>query len=204
MAHEIKEIKLADLGYDGYFDLQWKSSEFTNFSAARVTAEHREAYKVKDTDGEYLARITGKQMFGAAKRADFPAVGDWVAITRLDNERAVIRDILQRKTVLRKKYSDRHDTQLIATNIDVAFIVESLDRDYNLERFERYFVLVSEGGIKPAIILNKVDLIAEAGQHQRVAQIKSRLGNVDIVLTSTITEQGLHGLTEYITRGKTY
>lgn len=204
MANEITKIKLEDLGYDDLFDLKWKSLELTNSLAARVIAEHKEAYKVKNADGEYLAKITGKQMFNATKREDYPAVGDWVAITKLDEERAVIQNILPRKTILQKKYSDKQDIQIIATNIDVAFIIESLDRDYNLNRFERYFVLVNEGGIKPAIILNKIDLIAEAELNQKIEQLKNRFADIDIILTSAVTEQGLNGLMNYITKEKTY
>ena len=204
MVNEIANIKLEDLGYDEFFDLKWKSFELKNSSIARVIAEHKEAYKVKCSDGEYSAKITGKQIFNATKRADFPAVGDWVAITKLDKERAVIQKILPRKTILQKQYSNKQDAQIIATNIDVAFIVESLDRDYNLNRFERYFVLMDEAGIKPAIILNKIDLAAQAELNQKIEQIKNRFSNIDIILTSAITEQGLNELMNYITRGKTY
>jgi len=204
MANEITKIKLEDLGYDGFLDLKWKSLELTNSSVARVIAEHKEAYKVKNANGEYLAKITGKQMFNARKREDYPAVGDWVAITELDKERAVIHDILPRKTMLKKKYSDKQDTQIIATNIDTAFIIESLDRDYNLNRFERYFVLANEGGVKSAIVLNKTDLVSEAELTQRIDQIKHRFDNIDIIATSTITVRGLDELMIYMTKGKTY
>lgn len=204
MADETANIKLEDLGYDDFFDLKWKSLELTNSSAGRVIAEHKESYKVKSSDGEYLAKITGKQIFNATKRADYPAVGDWVAITKLDKDRAVIQKILPRKTVLQKKSSDKQDAQIIASNIDAALIVESLDKDYNLNRFERYFVLLDEAGIKRAIILNKIDLAAEAELNHKKEQIKNRFGNIDIVLTSAITEQGLNELMNYITRGKTY
>lgn len=204
MANEITKIKLEDLGYDEFFDLKWKSLELTNSSVARVIAEHKEAYKVKNANGEYLAKITGKQMFNATKREDYPAVGDWVAITKLDKERAVIHDILPRKTMLKKKYSDKQDTQIIATNIDTAFIIESLDRDYNLNRFERYFVLASEGGVKSAIVLNKTDLVSETELNQRIDQITHRFDNIDIIATSTITVRGLDELMNYMTKGKTY
>lgn len=204
MTDEIIRIKLEDLGYDEYFDLKRKSLRLANFSIARVIAEHKEAYRVKNFDGEYLAKITGKQIFNATKRADYPAVGDWVAITKLDGERAVIQSILPRKTILQKKYSDKQDIQIIATNIDVAFIVESLDRDFNLNRFERYFVLASEGGIKPVIILNKTDLVLETELNQKIEQIKDRFDNIDIISTSAITEQRLNELMNYIIRGKTY
>jgi ribosome biogenesis GTPase len=204
MTDETVNIKLEDLGYDEFFDLQWNALDLKDFSAGRVIAEHKEAYKVKCSDGEYFAKITGKQILNATKRADYPAVGDWVAITKLDKERAVIQNILPRRTILQKKYSDKQGMQIIAVNIDVALIVESLDKDYNLNRFERYFVLTDESGIKPAIILNKIDLVAEAELNQKIEQIKNRFGGIDIISTSAITEQGLNELMNYITRGKTY
>ncbi len=204
MTDEIAKIKLEDLGYDEFFDLKWKSLELNNLLAARVTAEHKEAYKVINAHGEFLARITGKQMFNAAKRADYPAVGDWVAIAVLDKERAIIHHVLPRKTILRKKYNDKQDTQIIATNIDVAFTVESLDRDYNLNRLERYLVLANDGGIKSAIVLNKTDLVSEAELHRRIGGIKNRFGRIDCISTSTITERGLDDLIHYIGTGKTY
>jgi ribosome biogenesis GTPase len=201
---KITKIKLEDIGYSEFFDLKWKSLKLEDSSVARVIAEHKQAYKVKNANGEFLAKITGKQMFNAARRADYPAVGDWVMITELDEERASIHCVLPRKTILKKKYSDKKDIQIIATNIDVVFIIESLDRDYNLNRFERYLVLANEGGIKPAIVLNKTDLVSESELNQRIKQIKSRFDNINIILTSTITEHGLNELMNYIKKGKTY
>ncbi len=204
MAVEKEKIKLEDLGYDEFFDSQWKSMGLKESSAARVISEHKEAYKVITPDGEYLAKITGRHMFNAETRADYPAVGDWVAITNIDGERAVIQNILPRKTILQKKYNSKLDIQIIATNIDVAFVIESLDRDYNLNRFERFFVLANEGGIKPVIILNKIDLVSQDQLNLIIEQTKSRFGDIDIILTSAVTEHGLDKLIEYITKGKTY
>ena len=204
MTDEITKIKLEDLGYDDFYESQWKSLGSENTFLARVISEHKEAYKVRNSDGEYLAKITGRQMFNAVTRADFPAVGDWVAITVVDEDKAIIQKILTRKTILQKKYSDKQDIQIIATNIDVAFIIESLDRDYNLNRFERFFVLANEGGIKPVIILNKIDLVSQDQLNPIIEQTKNRFDNIDIILTSAVAEQGLDKLIEYITRGKTY
>ena len=195
---------LEALGYDGFFDLQWTASGFKDFLAARVIAEHKEAYTVITAHGEFLAKITGKQMFHATQRADYPAVGDWVAITMFDKDRAVIHHILPRKTILRKKYSNKQDTQIIATNIDIAFIVESLDRDFNLNRLERYLVLANEGGIKPVIVVNKTDLVSEAELQRRVEEIKNRFGRIDSIPTSIVTDSGLDKLIHYIGAGKTH
>jgi len=179
-------------------------TKLDDFLAARVIAEYKGMYKVKNENGEYSARITGKQMFKASSREDYPAVGDWVAITELNKEQAVINKILPRKTIIKRKFSGKNETQIIATNIDVAFIIESVDRDYNLNRFERYFAIVNDGGVKPVIILNKIDLISKEELASKVTQIKDRFADFDFILTSTITDEGLNELKKYILKGKTY
>ena len=196
--------KIEDLGYDEFFESNRKNLKLGGFSVARVTVEYKGAYKVRNANGEYFAKITGKQIFHALSREDYPAVGDWVAITELNKEQAVIHSILPRKTVIKRKYSSKNETQIISTNIDVAFVVESVGRDYNLNRFERYFAIAANGGIKPAIILNKTDLISKEELDLKLAQLKDRFGDIDIILTSTMTNEGLNELKKYITRGKTY
>lgn len=170
---------------------------------ARVISEYREAYRVKVGEKEYLAKITGKQIFENKRREDYPAVGDFVKIT-VSEEMAIINEILPRKTILQKKYSNKEGSQIIATNIDVAFIVESVDRDFNLNRFERYFVLVNEGKIKPVIILNKIDLVSEEELEIMVNLIKERFDNVEVLLTSTLRKDGLDELVNYIKPEVTY
>lgn len=204
MGNNIKKIKLKDLGYSTFFESNLKKIGLDNYSVARVLAEYKETYRVRTINNEYLARITGKQIFDASLREDFPAVGDWVAITELDKEQAVIHGILPRKTILRKKYSNQQEIQVVATNIDVAFIIESVGRDYNLNRFERYFVLANDGNITPVIILNKIDLISQAELNLKINQIKSRFNDIYVITTSIIIEQGLDELISYITKGKTY
>jgi ribosome biogenesis GTPase len=204
MINEVTKIKYEDLGYDDFFESGRKSLGLIEYSIARVISEHKESYKIKDINSEYLAKITGRQVFNATKREDYPAVGDWVAITMADKETAIIHAILPRKTILSKKYNNKQEVQVIATNIDVAFIIESVGRDYNLNRFERYLILINEAKIKPTIILNKIDLILEEELNLKINQIKERFSDVDIIITSIITEQGLNELVNYIEKGKTY
>lgn len=201
---EIGKEKMEDLGYGAFFESNRKKLGLEGFLVARVIVEYRGAYKVKNESGEYLAKITGKQMFNALSREDYPAVGDWVAISKADDRRAVIRAILPRKTIIKRKYSGKNEVQVIAANIDTAFVVESVDRDYNLNRFERYFAIAKAGGIKPAIILNKIDLISKEELDLKLAQIKDRFSDTDAVFTSIISNEGLKELEEYIKKGKTY
>lgn len=210
MVPKIKKAKNEDFGYDEFFESNRKKLKLGDFSVARVITEHRGAYKVKNATGEYSAKITGKQMFNASSREDYPAVGDWVAIEELDRESATIYGVLPRKTIIKRKHSDKNragekdKTQVIATNIDVAFIVESIDRDYNLNRFERYFAILRNGGVEPVIILNKTDLVSKEELDERLVEVRNRLPDTDIIPTSVLNNDGLDELKGCIIRGKTY
>jgi ribosome biogenesis GTPase len=199
------EYKIEDFGYDDFFESKRKELDLGDFSVARVTSENRESYNVINGDGRFLARITGKQMLDASSREDYPAVGDWVLITELGEGQATIYGILPRKTIIkRNKGIKKTEVQVMGTNIDVAFIVESVNRDYSLNRFERYFTITKDQGIEPVIILNKIDLISQEELDLMVSQIKERFNDVEVILTSTLNEKGLDKLKAYIQKGKTY
>ncbi len=195
---------LKNLGYNESTEFDIKALGLKCNSIARVVAEHRGMYQVKGINGEYLAKLTGKHVFDATERDDYPAVGDWVAITIVDKEKVVIDKILPRKTILRKKHNNKQEGQIIATNVDVAFIVESVGENYSLNRFERYVVLAQEGSIRPIIVLNKTDLISETELKQKIREAKTRFNDIDIVSTSTVTKQGLDSLIDHIKKGETY
>lgn len=205
-----KELKIEDLGWNEFFETKRAELGLESFAVARVIAEHKGAYRIKNESGEFLAKITGKQMFDAESREDFPAVGDWVMIKKADEENAVIQKVLLRKTVMKRKYGDKNKigeknaTQIIAANIDVAFVIESVNRDFNINRIERYFAIAKDGGIRPAVILNKTDLISQEELESKISEIKNRLAEADVIATSIITQEGLDDLEKYITKGQTY
>ena len=174
------------------------------FEVARVIAEYKELYRVKNAAGEYLAKITGKQIFNAASREDFPAVGDWAAISKINDEQAVIEGVLPRKSMIKRKAAGKNEIQIIAANVDIALVTQAVDGDYSLNRFERYFAISRDGGVLPAVVLNKIDLIAKEELDSRISEIKRRFGDIDIIAASTITKTGLDGLRNYIAAGKTY
>lgn len=197
-------MNIEDLGYDTFFETSRNKPEYIGLPVARVIAEHRGLYQVQDEDGKYLAKVTGKQMLDATTRENYPAVGDWVIVSKSDKEHATVRGILPRKTIIKRQNITKNKTQIIATNIDVAFIVESVDRDYNLNRIERYFALAHDGGVKPAIILNKIDLLSQEELDLKLTELKKRFTDTDIIFTSTLTDEGLDKLSLYIQKGKTY
>lgn len=198
-------------GFGSYDKEYWGGLNLSKYKIARIIAEYRGLYKAIANDGEYLARITGRHIFDSTDRECFPAVGDWVGLTDCCGGKAIISMILPRNTILKKKnasmrerYGGRKEAQVIATNIDTAFIIESTDRDFNLNRLDRYLVQISDGGIKPAIIINKIDLISETELKNKIEQINMRFKDVDVIPTSVLTEMGLAALNNYIKDGKTY
>ncbi len=203
-------IKIEDLGWDDFFESQITELKSDNFAVARVMAEYKGAYKVKNENGEFLAKITGKQVFKAQSQEDYPAVGDWVVINELDNNQAMIKAILTRKSIIKRRFGDKNkggeknDVQVIAANVDVAFIVQSVGRDFSVNRFERYLAVVKDSGIKPVIIINKIDLIPQAELNEKLSEIKNRLGDIDVILTSIVNNEGLDELKNHIKKGKTY
>lgn len=203
-------MKMEDLGYTPFFEEKRAELGFSDLPVARVVSESRGAYRVKNTDGEYLARVTGKQMFEASSREDYPAVGDWVVLEELDERNAIIRAVLPRSTILKRKYKDKNrsgeksEAQIIAANIDVAFVVESVDRDYSLNRFERYFAIAKSGGVQPVIVLNKTDLLSEEELEEKLSELRERFPDVHILSTSTVDDGSFDEIEKYIASGKTY
>ena len=204
MDKTIKKLKLKDIGYSDFFEDNRKSTVDNTLTPARIISEHKELYVLRNETSELSAKITGKMMFTALSREDYPAVGDWVLITILDKKQAIIREILPRKTVLIRKSASRSATQIIASNIDTAFIIQSPDRDYNLNRFERYLSLAESGNIKPVIVLNKTDLISESDLELKLDELKTRFKNTDIYAISTVTGKGRADFKRNIKLGVTY
>ena len=210
MENESKNLTLEDLGYSSFFEDNRVGMKLDGFAVARVITETKGAYKVKNTESEYLAKITGKIRHNARSKEDYPAVGDWVAIESSGEGQAVIRGILPRKTVMKRKTGDKNrsgeknDVQMLAANIDTAFIVQSIGRDYSLNRYERYFAIARDGGIEPAVILNKIDLISKEELSIKLDEIKNRLGDVPVFATSIKTGEGLTELKNSIAQGMTY
>lgn len=207
---EEKLKNLESIGFNSFFESKIKDLNLQDISPARVIAEYKEVYKVKNTHGEFLAKITGRRIFEATKREDYPAVGDWVLINEADKEHAVIKSILERQTIIKRRFGDKNKSgeksniQIIATNIDVGFIIESVDRDYSLNRFERYFAILKDGGVKGAIILNKIDLLLKEDKENKLNELRNRFPDVEIIVTSTFNNSGLSELKDYIKKGKTY
>lgn len=175
-------------------------------SIARVTAVDRDQYIVRNAESEVPAKLTGRAVYSCKSPTDLPCVGDWVCVRYHDSgARASILDVLPRKSFLRRKRPGGNvEFQMIAANIDVAFIVQSCHFDFNVRRLERYLVMTCEGHIEPVILLTKIDLISPAALEQLVSKIRHAGIGARIITLSSISGKGVDQIRELIQSGKTY
>lgn len=199
------KMTLKELGYNADLEEFRKSQHLENFLVGRVISEHRERYVVRTTKKEYDAEIIGNLRYSAHQRDDFPAVGDWVAISEYDDEKALIHTVFPRKTIIeRQSVGKQGEKQIIATNIDYAFIVQSVDRDFNINRIERYLTICNTSNVKPIILLNKIDLIDNIKLSDLIRKVKERIQKIPIIAISNETKSGISQLNDKMKKGKTY
>ena len=146
-------MQLEDLGYNETIERFWKENDLDSFEPGRVVEEHKEQYIVRTAGGEYEAEITGTLRYTAESREDFPAVGDWVAVTVYEGGLAIIHRILPRSSILKRNAVGKFgEAQVIAANIDYAFLIQAADRDFNLNRLERYLTICNASRVHPVIL----------------------------------------------------
>lgn len=198
-------MTLNDLGYNSAFERYRKEQNLESFLVGRVISEHKERYIVKNAKGEFEAEILGNLRYAAKSRTDFPAVGDWVAISEYDVNKVLIHAVFPRKNLIERQAVGKHgEKQIIATNIDYAFIIQAIDRDFNINRLERYLTICNTSGIKPVIILSKIDLTDESCLDKFLKQIRNRIKDAPIIAISNETRKGYDELYACIKPGKTY
>jgi ribosome biogenesis GTPase len=198
-------MNLRDLGLTNKLSAYIKAQISAEFTIGRVTQEHRERYIVSTGDKEYEAEITGNLRFTANSRADYPAVGDWVTITTYDPNFALIHKILPRKSLLeRQAVGKAGEKQIISANVDYAFIMQSIDNNFNINRLERYLSICNYSDIEPILVISKIDLSNEGDILKTLRDLETREKKIKYILLSNVTLNGLDQILQFIQKGKTY
>lgn len=199
-------MELTALGFDYWFEQHSAPLLQPGYSIARVTAVDRGAFLVRNQDAETYAELAGKFHFAVETATDLPCVGDWVCVQcHATGGPAMIHGVVPRKTFLRRKCPGKTvGFQMIAANIDVAFIVQACGYDFNLGRLDRYLVMANEGAIEPWIILTKTDLISPEQLDQAIGQMRCRRISTQILALSNTTGVGLHEFRKLLVPGGTY
>ena len=199
-------MELAALGFDRWFEEHAGDVLRPGQSLARVTAVDRGAFLVRGLRGEGPAELAGKFRFSAVSAADLPCVGDWVCVQEQGSGGpAIIHAVLPRRTFLRRKTPGKTvDFQMIAANIDAAFIVQSCRYDFNIRRLDRYLVVANDGGIEPVVILTKTDLVSPRELEEEIAAVRGAGVTCRILALSAATGAGMDDFRAALAPGRTY
>jgi len=194
---------LKSLGWSEFFEREFESYLKLGHWAGRVALEERGAYRLYTEHGEVSARVRGKLRFDSQSAADFPAVGDWVAVSKRERDGIdQIHAVLPRRSKFSRKAAGANtEEQVVAANVDTVFLVQGLDRDFNLRRLERYLVAAFESNAAPVVILNKADLTEDV--ERRITEAESVAPGTPVHAISSVSGQGLSEMGQYVLPGVT-
>ena len=196
-------MTLNDLGWQPAFSQAFDALDTPGLVPARVVRQNRHTYVVFAEAGTLSAEVSGAMREATHSRADFPAVGDWVAVSpRLDEGAATIHALLPRKSHFSRKVAGiTTEEQVVAANVDTIFLVSGLDHDFNLRRIERYLTLAWNSGALPVVVLNKADLCDDL--EGRLVAVEAVAMGLDILPVSAATGDGVDALRPYLGPGQT-
>lgn len=200
-----QEYNIKGLGFKEYLNQYRSDNNLESLNVGRVILEHKERYEVLTEQGEINCELIGNIRFTAQCRSDLPAVGDWVALNEYDSGKGLIHAVYPRENVLERQAVGRNgEKQIIASNIDFGLIVQSVNRDYSINRLERYITICHAAKIEPVIILNKIDLIEQEQLNDILNEVSNRIKGVSVLAISNLTGEGIDQIKSLIEAGKTY
>jgi ribosome biogenesis GTPase / thiamine phosphate phosphatase len=192
----VTESLLHRLGWDDGWEAAFAEDRAAGLAPARVAIQHRGAYDLLGDIGE-LRATASTRLF---KADELPAVGDWVGV---DVERAIVEAVLPRRThISRKEVWQSVREQVLAANIDVAFLVQALPFDFNVRRLERYLAMAWESGAQPVVLLTKVDLVDDVQPYLDEVEAVT-LGACPVHTASAVTGEGIEELRPWLQPNKT-
>jgi ribosome biogenesis GTPase len=198
-------MKLSDFGFDQWFEAHTTELRRDGCSFARISAVDRGSYLIMDEAREVPAELSGKLAYQTDRSVDLPCVGDWVTAHYYNHDTAaIIHRVFPRKTFLRRKTPGKDiDFQMIAANLDTAFIVQSCPFDFNPSRLDRYLIMATDGQVEPIVLLTKTDLITQEELDQKLALLRS-VTQARVLALSNLTGIGLAEFQQTLSPAKTY
>jgi ribosome biogenesis GTPase len=186
------------LGWDAEFASAFEQLQDDNLFPARVAAQHRGEYVLLTETEEIRAKAAGRLFYEHEVGGQLPAVGDWVGVT----PPATITSILPRRSAfIRKHAGDDSMEQVLAANVDAAFLLAGLDDDFSLRRLERYITTAWESGASPIVVLTKADLCDDVPA--AVLAVETVAIGVPVHAVSNVLGTGLEALAPYLQPGRT-
>ena len=188
---------LDELGWDAGWASAFEQLDEDDLTPARVAAQHRGEYVVRSAAGVMRARAAGRMFYAHEVGEPIPAVGDWVGVRD-----TTITSILPRRSAfMRKRAGLASEEQVLAANVDTAFLLAGLDDDFSLRRLERYITTAWESGAEPVVVLTKADLCGDVGD--ALLQVESVAIGVPVHPISNVTGLGIDDVAAHLRPGRT-
>lgn len=198
-------MNLKELWYNNALERYRFENELDVFEIGRIIAEHKSVYIVHTGKEKFNAEITGSLRYASEDKTDLPVVGDWVAISKSDENKALIHAVYPRYSVIERKAIGKSiQKQIIASNIDYGLIIQSVNRDFSINRLERYLTICNVSNITPIIILNKIDLIDQTELETILDQVYGRIKNVPVFPMSNESLMGIEEVSKLFEGWKSY
>ena len=198
-------MTLKNLGYTQDLEKYRIDNKLDLFKVGRISLEHKDSYVIITATNELDAELIGNLRYNANSRKELPVVGDWVAISIYDDNKALIHAVYPRQSLLeRQKVNTVSLTQIIASNIDYGFIVQSVINDFNFNRLERYVTICNTAKVQPIIVLSKIDLISKSTLENLLVELINRVKGIKVFTLSNISGSGLKELQAALETEKTY
>ena len=199
-----QHLDLARLGWNEWFDERATCGH--SETVARVAAVDRDLLLLINQTGSFRAKLAGQYLYWHHLPQEFPCVGDWVCVERRSTDDCgLVHTLVERRTALRRKSAgDSVGNQMIAANVDYVMIVQSCHYDFNLNRLERYLVMVRDGGADPCVLLTKTDLVEPEVLASQLAEIHAAGVTAPVLTMSNVTPGGTDELERALLPCKTY
>jgi len=197
-------MSLDSLGWNSVWNERFSSHQALGREPARVAGLDRDRCTVVGDDGiEATAEVAGRLRHEARGPVDFPAVGDWVALEPSEHQgpRRIVAVLPRSTSIVRGDADEVTEAQVLAANVDTAFVVAGLDHDFNLRRLERYLATAWNGGVAPVVVLNKADLADDL--EARIAETEAVAPGVPVLAISATEGLGLEQLEPWLGSGST-
>jgi len=189
---------LEDYGWTKEKQLQWNQLGFLDLEPARVIADYGTSLTLATPD-KITAELSGK-LAHYTDREETPKVGDWVAVKISDSGSSTIESIVLRTNIIARKVAGRRVVkQIVAANVDIAFVLLALDNDFSVERLQRFVYQLTVNAIETVIVLNKADKTDDVQSY--IDQLDQF--NLPIVISTAIDGSGVDEIAAYITPGHT-
>lgn len=191
-------MSINEYGWNEYFENQWNEKFKEGLFPGRIIADYGQILRVACEHGEICVNRPVQKTGG-----DFHmAVGDWIALESTDGISTCIRYVLQRRTKFSRTAAGIElKEQIVASNVDTVFLIQSLNRDFNMRRLERYLIAAWESGAEPVIVLTKTDYCSDVSV--KMATVYATAPGVEVHAVSSVTGEGIDEIKKYFQPGKT-